>query len=84
VGLASGVLSSSRYVGSIVASLLLPVLVDDDGDGVTTMLAVSTAALILSIGAAANLPSLTPSGSTSEPTLSSERSGTRNSSSSEA
>jgi DHA2 family methylenomycin A resistance protein-like MFS transporter len=57
VGLASGVLASGRYVGSIVASILLSALVADNGDGVTTMLAMSTVALILSLGAAANLPS---------------------------
>jgi MFS family permease len=57
VGLASGVLSSGRYVGSIVASILLSALVADDGDGVTTMLVLSTVALILALGAAANLPS---------------------------
>lgn len=57
VGLASGVLASGRYVGSIVASILLSALVADNGDGVTTMLAMSTVALVLSLGAAANLPS---------------------------
>ena len=57
VGLASGVLASGRYVGSIVASILLSALVADNGDGVTTMLTMSTVALILSLGAAANLPS---------------------------
>ena len=57
VGLASGVLASGRYVGSIVASILLSALVADNGDGVMTMLAMSTVALILSLGAAANLPS---------------------------
>jgi MFS family permease len=57
VGLASGVLSSGRYVGSIVASILLSALVTDDGDGVITMLVMSTAALVLSLVAAANLPS---------------------------
>jgi MFS family permease len=51
VGLASGVLSSGRYVGSIVASILLSALVADDGDGVITMLVMSTVALILSLGA---------------------------------
>ncbi len=62
VGLASGVLASGRYVGSIVASILLSALVADNGDGVTTMLAMSTVALILSLGAAANLPSHPASG----------------------
>ncbi len=57
VGLASGVLSSGRYVGSIMASILLSALVADNGDGVTTMLVMSTVALVLSLGAAANLPS---------------------------
>jgi DHA2 family methylenomycin A resistance protein-like MFS transporter len=57
VGLASGVLSSGRYVGSIVASILLSALVTDDGDGLITMLVMSTFALVLSLVAAANLPS---------------------------
>ena len=56
VGLAAGVLSAGRYVGSIVASVLLGVVVADDGDGVTTTLVVSTIALIASLGAAANFP----------------------------
>ena len=50
VGLASGVLASGRYVGSIIASMLLGLLVADNGDGVTTMLAMSSVALIPSLG----------------------------------
>ena len=78
VGLASGVLASSRYVGSIVASLFLSALVDDGGDGVTTMLTLSTAALILSLGAAANLPSDAAPASTPDHTeaVSGQRPGT--------
>jgi MFS family permease len=57
VGLASGLLSASRYVGSIVASLLLAALVDDAGNGVGAMLMISAAALVASVGAATPLPS---------------------------
>ncbi len=78
VGLASGVLASSRYVGSIVSSLLISALVDDGGDGVATMLTLSTAALILSLGAALNLPSDPAPAPTSEhpEAVSSRRPGT--------
>lgn len=77
VGLASGVLSSGRYVGSIVASILLSALVADDGEGVTTMLVLSTGALILSLGAAANLPSRPTTAAPSElpQTVGGDRSG---------
>ncbi len=57
VGLASGVLSSGRYLGSIVASLLISALVADNGEGVTTVLAISAIGLVASVGTAANLTS---------------------------
>jgi MFS family permease len=60
VGLAAGVLSTGRYVGSIVASVLLGLVVTDNGDGVTTMLVVSTVALVASLGSAANFPGRPP------------------------
>ncbi len=75
VGLASGVLASGRYLGSIVASILLSALVADDGDGVITMLVMSTVALILSLGAAANLPSHPTATESDQPELVGERSG---------
>jgi MFS family permease len=60
VGLAAGVLSTGRYVGSIIASVLLGLVVADSGDGVTTMLVVSMVALIASLGSAANFPGRLP------------------------
>jgi DHA2 family methylenomycin A resistance protein-like MFS transporter len=57
IGLASGVLSMSRYVGSITASLLLAALVDDAGAGVAVMLLVSAGSLAVSLAAAWRLPS---------------------------
>jgi hypothetical protein len=46
----------SRYVGSIVASVLLTLLVTDDGDGISTMLIVCVAAVALALVAATRLP----------------------------
>jgi MFS family permease len=56
IGLASGLLSMSRYVGSIVASVLLTVLVTDDGGGVSAMLRICVIAVALSLVAATRLP----------------------------
>jgi MFS family permease len=56
VGLAAGLLSMSRYVGSIVASILLTVIVSDDASGVGTILALSTLALGVSLLTASRLP----------------------------
>jgi MFS family permease len=58
VGLAAGLLSMSRYVGSIIASVLLTVIVTDDGAGIGTMLAISTVALCISLVTASRLPRL--------------------------
>ncbi len=56
VGLAAGLLSMSRYVGSIVASILLTLVVTDATDGIGTMLAASTIALGASLFTASRLP----------------------------
>ena len=56
VGLAAGLLSMSRYVGSIVASILLTLLVTDGASGIGTMLVVSTIALGSSLYTASRLP----------------------------
>ena len=56
VGLAAGLLSMSRYVGSIVASILLTLVVTDDAGGIGTMLVVSTVALGVSLSTASRLP----------------------------
>ena len=58
VGLAAGLLSMSRYVGSIIASVLLTVVVTDDAEGVGTMLVLSTVALAISLFTASRLPRL--------------------------
>jgi sugar phosphate permease len=60
VGLGAGLLSASRYVGSIVASVLLGVLVADDNTGVMTMFVVTAIALVVSLAAATGLPSRSP------------------------
>lgn len=56
IGYASGLLSASRYVGSITASILLGLLVDDAGGGAGTMLALCALALIVGLGTASTLP----------------------------
>lgn len=60
VGLAAGLFSASRYVGSIVASLLLTAIVTDDGSGTAEMLAISAAALLVSLVMAVKLPTRVP------------------------
>ena len=59
IGLAAGLLSMSRYVGSIVASILLTLVVSDDANGVGSMLVVSTIALGASLYTASRLPGKT-------------------------
>jgi DHA2 family methylenomycin A resistance protein-like MFS transporter len=56
VGLAAGLLSMSRYVGSIIASILLTLIVSDEAGGIGTMLALSTLALGVSLFTASRLP----------------------------
>lgn len=58
IGLASGLLSMSRYVGSIVASVLLTLLVTDDGGGISTMMSICVGAVALALVAALRLPGL--------------------------
>jgi DHA2 family methylenomycin A resistance protein-like MFS transporter len=60
VGLTAGLLSTSRYVGSITASILLTLLVADDATGVGALLVMSTATLAVSIATATRLPGLQP------------------------
>lgn len=56
VGFAAGMLSMSRYVGSIIASVLLAAVVTDDAEGIGTMLVISTVALAISLLTASRLP----------------------------
>ncbi len=46
IGAAAGVLSASRYVGSIAATLVLAGVVGDDGEGLSLMLIVCVATLV--------------------------------------
>lgn len=56
VGAAAGLLSASRYVGSITSTLVLASVVHDDGRGLTTMLVVSAVSLAAALVAASRLP----------------------------
>jgi len=55
-GSASGVLSMSRYAGSIPASLLLTVLVTDQGGGARVYLGIAAVTMVVAVQAAASLP----------------------------
>jgi MFS family permease len=55
-GTAAGLLSASRYVGSIASTLLLAAVVDDDGSGLATLLLLCVASLVMSLAVARNLP----------------------------
>jgi hypothetical protein len=59
VGAAAGLLSASRYVGSITSTLVLASVVHGDGRGLETMLLVSAASLAVAILAASQLPGRT-------------------------
>ncbi|MEQ1788171.1 MAG: MFS transporter [Acidimicrobiales bacterium] len=56
VGSAAGLLSASRYVGSIASTLVLAGVVGDDGSGLGALLAMCVAVLALSLAAARRLP----------------------------
>jgi MFS family permease len=56
-GSAAGILSTSRYTGSIPASLLFAFLVSDDGEGSRALLAVASLAMVMAVLAAVMLPS---------------------------
>jgi MFS family permease len=56
VGSAAGLLSASRYVGSIASTLVLASVVSDDGSGLATLLLVSVGCLLASLAVARGLP----------------------------
>ncbi|MEY2424260.1 MAG: hypothetical protein QOI95_4327 [Acidimicrobiaceae bacterium] len=56
VGSAAGVLSASRYVGSIASTLVLAGVVRDDGSGLQPLLIVCAACLVVSVAVARRLP----------------------------
>ena len=55
-GVAAGLLSASRYVGSIIASVMLSTFVADDGSGARVMFVAAGVALVLAVAAARWLP----------------------------
>ena len=55
-GSAAGLLSSSRYVGSIASTLVLAGVVRDDGSGLATLLLACAASLAVSLAVARRLP----------------------------
>jgi MFS family permease len=58
VGSAAGLLSASRYVGSIASTLVLAGVVHDDGGGLATLLIVCAATLAVSLAVARRLPGM--------------------------
>jgi MFS family permease len=56
VGSAAGLLSASRYVGSIASTLVLASVVRDDGSGLATLLIVCAVSLAVSLAVARRLP----------------------------
>jgi MFS family permease len=69
VGAAAGLLSAGRYVGSITSTLVLASVVQDDGQGLETMLLVSAASLAVALVAASRLPGRTLSAPVEEETV---------------
>ena len=59
-GVAAGLLSASRYLGSIAASVMLSVFVADDGSGGRVMYIAAALALVLAIASANQLRPRTP------------------------
>ncbi|HEX9258958.1 MAG TPA: MFS transporter, partial [Acidimicrobiales bacterium] len=55
-GLASGVLSTSRYVGSVIASVTLGLLLGEGTEGIGTMLWISFGAAVAALATALLLP----------------------------
>jgi MFS family permease len=55
-GSGAGLLSASRYVGSIASTLVLAGVVRDDGSGLATLLIVCTGSLAVSLAVARRLP----------------------------
>lgn len=56
VGSAAGVLSASRYVGSITSTLILAGVISDDGAGLSLLLVLCAGGMALSLVAARQLP----------------------------
>lgn len=61
-GAAAGVLSMSRYLGSITSSVMVGAWIADDGGGAGTTLAIAAVASVVALVLALRLPSRTPAG----------------------
>ncbi|MDX2378366.1 MAG: MFS transporter [Acidimicrobiia bacterium] len=72
-GAAAGVLSMSRYVGSITTALLIAGFVTADGDGSRVVLGVATVSTLLAIVVAGWLPDREPHTEVAEPGATPER-----------
>jgi MFS family permease len=60
-GAAAGILSASRYVGSIVAALMISTSVADNGSGARILYIAAASALVLAVGAASKIsPNVPP------------------------
>ncbi|MFL6206126.1 MAG: MFS transporter [Acidimicrobiales bacterium] len=59
-GAAAGLLSASRYVGSITSTLVLAGVVEDDGTGLEVLLVVCLASLAIALAVATRLPGRPP------------------------
>lgn len=55
-GMAAGLLSASRYVGSIVASVVLASVVGDDGSGARVMYVIAAAAIVAAVPISRRMP----------------------------
>ena len=55
-GSAAGILSMSRYMGSIPASILFSLLVSEGGDGSRGLVAIASVAMLVAVSTAAMLP----------------------------
>jgi MFS family permease len=60
VGAAAGLLSSSRYVGSIASTVVLAGVMHDDGSGLGALLVVCAASLVACVAIARQLPGRPP------------------------
>jgi sugar phosphate permease len=64
IGSAAGLLSASRYVGSITSTLVLAGVMHDDGTGLTLLLAACAAGLVVALVAARRMPGIAVAGPT--------------------
>ena len=59
-GYAAGMLSTSRYIGSIAASVLVSMFVSDNGGGARTIYSAAVVALVFAMAASRGIPGRLP------------------------